>query len=91
MKRHAFSCLVCGTKGQIREDAYPVHCVCGYTQFNPGAPGLGDRVAAVLHRLGITPEIISGIKARIGAPGRCNCHKRQQALNAAVRKLGIGV
>ena len=47
--------------------------------------GLGDMVAAGLSAVGITKERVS--KA-IGKP--CGCAKRQEALNALGRRLGIG-
>ena len=48
-------------------------------------PGLGDMVAAGLSAVGITKERVSKL-----AGGDCGCHKRQQALNALGRKIGIG-
>lgn len=51
----------------------------------PRAPGLGDMVASALSAVGITKERVS--KA-IGKP--CGCAKRQEALNALGRRLGIG-
>ena len=48
-------------------------------------PGLGDMVAAGLSAIGITKERVS--KA-VG--GDCGCAKRQEALNALGRKIGIG-
>jgi len=48
-------------------------------------PGLGDMVAAGLAAVGITKERVS--KA-IGKP--CGCAKRQEALNALGRRMGIG-
>lgn len=48
-------------------------------------PGLGDIVASGLSAIGVTKERVS---AAIGRP--CNCPKRQAALNAAGRRLGIG-
>ncbi len=48
-------------------------------------PGLGDMVAAGLSAIGITKERVS--KA-VG--GDCGCKKRQEALNALGRKIGIG-
>jgi hypothetical protein len=48
-------------------------------------PGLGDIVAAGLAAVGITKERVS--KA-IGKP--CGCAKRQEALNALGRRMGIG-
>ena len=47
--------------------------------------GLGDMVAAGLSAIGITKERVS---AAIGKP--CGCAKRQEALTALGRRLGIG-
>jgi hypothetical protein len=47
--------------------------------------GLGDMVAAGLSAIGITKERVSKL-----AGGDCGCHKRQEALNALGRKVGIG-
>ena len=48
-------------------------------------PGLGDMVAAGLSAIGITKERVSAV---VG--GDCGCAKRQEALNALGRKIGIG-
>jgi len=48
-------------------------------------PGLGDMVAAGLSAIGITKERVSAV---VG--GDCGCAKRQEALNALGRKVGIG-
>jgi hypothetical protein len=48
-------------------------------------PGLGDMVAAGLSAIGITKERISAV---VG--GDCGCAKRQEALNALGRRVGIG-
>ena len=50
------------------------------------SPGLGDMVAAGLSAVGITPERVS---AALGVKD-CGCKKRQAALNALGRRLGIG-
>ena len=47
--------------------------------------GLGDMVAAGLSAIGITKERVSKV---VGKP--CGCAKRQEALNALGRKIGIG-
>lgn len=47
--------------------------------------GLGDMVAAGLSAVGVTPERVSAVT---GKP--CGCKKRQEALNALGRRLGIG-
>jgi hypothetical protein len=65
-------------------------CCCGYRQLSGITPGLGDQVAAVLHKVGITPERYAAAKAAVGLKRRCGCHGRQRKLNAIGRKLGIG-
>ena len=50
-------------------------------------PGLGDRLASALESIGITKARVS---AALGVKD-CGCSKRQSALNALGRKLGIGV
>jgi hypothetical protein len=54
------------------------------------APGLGDHVAAVLHRVGLTKQRYVRAKLAIGLRGKCGCSKRQQQLNGMGRKIGIG-
>lgn len=56
-----------------------------YAAAPPAGPGLGDMVAAGLAAVGITKERVSKV---LGRP--CNCGKRQEALNALGRRLGIG-
>lgn len=56
-----------------------------YADAPPATPGLGDMVAAGLSAVGITKERVSKV---LGRP--CNCGKRQEALNALGRRLGIG-
>ena len=48
-------------------------------------PGLGDMVASGLSAIGITKDRVSKL-----AGGDCGCQKRQAALNAIGRKIGIG-
>lgn len=52
----------------------------------PKKHGLGDMVAAGLSAVGITPDRVS---AALGVKD-CGCKKRQEALNALGRRLGIG-
>ncbi|NBX74061.1 MAG: hypothetical protein EBQ89_07155 [Alphaproteobacteria bacterium] len=72
-------CIVAEDGGRITVDethpAYP-----------RAKPGLGDMVAAGLSAVGITKERVS---AALGVKD-CGCTKRQEALNAIGRKLGIG-
>ena len=65
---------LCGAKPPIRR-----RC-----SVQPG-PGLGDMVAAGLSAIGITKERVSAV---VG--GDCGCAKRQEALNALGRRVGIG-
>lgn len=48
-------------------------------------PGLGDYVSRCLSWFGITKERVSAV---VG--GDCGCDKRQEALNALGRRVGIG-
>jgi len=57
-----------------------------HSAYPRAKPGLGDMVAAGLSAVGITKERVS---AALGVKD-CGCTKRQQALNAIGRKLGIG-
>lgn len=52
-------------------------------------PGLGDMVAAGLSAVGITKERVQAVASAVGVKD-CGCAKRQEALNAIGRKLGIG-
>lgn len=47
-------------------------------------PGLGDMVASGLSAIGVTKARVSKL-----AGGDCGCSKRQEALNALGRKIGI--
>jgi len=72
------ACSRCGfTACNLRP---PVRRVCG-TQ----AVGLGDMVASGLSAIGITKAWVSAL-----AGGDCGCAKRQEALNALGRRVGIG-
>lgn len=85
----AWECQVCHAKARVPVKGFPVHCMCGWTQMEP-QPGLGDRVAAVLHKVGITEDGYVEAKAAIGLKKTCNCGRRQRKLNEIGRKLGIG-
>ena len=52
-------------------------------------PGLGDMVAAGLDAIGVTKERVQAVASKVGVKD-CGCKKRQEALNALGRKLGIG-
>ena len=65
---------------RARVRLFPVHCACGYTQYEYPA-GLGDRVAAAMARVGITKQRYVRAKRRLGLKGDCGCAKRQKRLN----------
>jgi hypothetical protein len=52
--------------------------------------GIGDYVAAALHRVGITEGRYVKAKAALGLKPKCGCSKRQKLLNALGRMVGIG-
>jgi hypothetical protein len=56
-----------------------------HASYPRAKPGLGDMVAAGLSAVGITKERVSKL-----AGGDCGCAKRQAALNALGRRVGIG-
>jgi hypothetical protein len=73
-----WQCPQCGKRRSVR--VFPIHCSCGFTQYhNP--PGLGDRVAATLARLGITEGRYRRAKQLMGLAGDCGCKSRQRRLN----------
>ena len=51
--------------------------------------GLGDMLAAGLDAVGITKERVQAVASAVGVRD-CGCKKRQEALNALGRKIGIG-
>ena len=82
-----WTCPVCGIRVNVR--VLPVHCACGYAQYEYPA-GLGDRVAAAMAKVGITKQRYMRAKRRIGLKGDCNCPKRQRRGNKIGHHLGIG-
>lgn len=65
---------------RVPKDHNGIYCACGFRQYdNP--PGLGDRVAAALAKIGITEQRYKAAKAAVGLTLDCNCKKRQRALN----------
>jgi hypothetical protein len=66
-----------------------IFCCCGYRQENGPTPGLGDLVAAGLHRVGVTQARYVAVKRRVGLKPKCGCGKRQRQLNALGRKLRL--
>jgi hypothetical protein len=69
-------CSRCGRSVQV--SLMPIRATCR-------AAGLGDMVASGLSTVGITKERVSKLVGR-----DCGCQKRQEALNALGRRLGIG-
>ena len=68
----------------VAEDGDTITVDETHAAYPRAKPGLGDMVAAGLAAVGITKERVS--KA-VG--GDCGCQKRQEALNARGRKIGI--
>lgn len=61
--------------------------MCG----SPAVTRLGDKIEAGLTSLGITKERVAGLLASIGLPSTCGgCDNRQEWLNQADEKLGLG-
>lgn len=87
--RAMFRCPVCRVQAPVPASTPRVFCVCGYVQEGGPIPGLGDYVAAGLHKVGITRERYVRVKRRLGLKG-CGCGKRQRKLNELGRKVGIG-
>jgi hypothetical protein len=70
---------VCGVQSRAAVGK-AVYCACGYVQLQH-PPGLGDRVAAALARVGITEQRYRLAKQAIGLKPDCDCKKRQRLLN----------
>lgn len=85
-----FRCPACSIRARVPSDANRIHCACGYVQLGGVTPGLGDHVAAALHRIGLTQSRYVRAKAAIGLKPKCGCKKRQAKLNELGRKVGIG-
>lgn len=85
MAKVLWKCPACGLKARVPATTPRVFCACGFVQRNGVRAGLGDYVAAGLHRVGITKDRVSRV---LGRP--CGCLKRQMQLNRLGRKVGIG-
>ena len=80
-----WKCAVCGIRAKLPSNHGVIHCPCGYTQYkNP--PGLGDRTAAMLARIGITEKRYNKARRAIGIKKPCGCKKRQQKLNRVLSR-----
>jgi len=82
-----FRCPACGFSGRVPCTTPRIYCACGYAQLNGIRPGLGDYLAAALHRLGITRARYVRFKRRLGLRPVCRCGKRQEALNRFGRAI----
>lgn len=78
----------CGTTLPRDYDEPPV-CVCPGPQSQesrvesrePGPPGLGDAVEALLASIGITKDRYRQVKQMFGLPPTCGCDEVQSRLN----------
>ena len=76
-------CPACDRQARVPATHGRIRCACGYVQYeNP--PGLGDRVAAVLARVGATERRYKAAKRAIGLSGKCGCKGRKQRLNKLI-------
>jgi hypothetical protein len=73
-------CPVCRIAARIPVDTPQIHCACGFIQLGVEL-GLGDVVAAVLHKMGITRARYIRAKRLLGLKSKCGCSERQAALN----------
>ena len=80
-------CRICGVEDPFCGSRRPCPAIPPPAPPEPEPMGLGDMVAAGLEAIGITKARVS---AALGVKD-CGCSKRQSALNALGRKLGIGV
>jgi hypothetical protein len=85
----AWTCPACGARARVPSTTPRVYCYCGFKQLHGPTPGLGDLIAALLCRLGITQSRYTRLKRRVGLKPKCGCGRRQRQLNALGRKLGL--
>ena len=83
-------CPCCRIQARVPATTPRIFCRCGYVQEGGPVPGLGDLVAAGLHRVGVTRARYVKLKRRLGLKPKCGCGKRQRQLNVLGRKIGIG-
>lgn len=76
-----WKCPACGIRARVPATAERIVCVCDYVQLGGVTPGLGDLVAAGLHRCGITRYRYQLIKKYLGLHPSCRCPERQEWLN----------
>lgn len=82
-----WKCPACGIRVRVPAAAERIVCVCDYEQLGGVQAGLGDWVAAILHRCGITRYRYLKLKKWLGLKPHCNCPGRQAWLNWLGRKL----
>jgi hypothetical protein len=83
--RDEWTCALCGRPCPDQLKPHRGACQCELAT----ARGLGDMVADGLAAAGITKDRAQAVAAAVGIKD-CGCKKRQDALNAAGRWLGIG-
>ena len=76
-----WKCPACGICARVPAAAERIVCVCDYVQIGGVTPGLGDLVAAGLHRCGITRYRYQLLKKKLGLHPSCRCPERQEWLN----------
>jgi hypothetical protein len=81
-----WQCLVCHVRAYVPSDTPKIVCRCGYIQYGV-TPGLGDYLAAALHRVGVTRARYVRLKRWLGLRPTCRCPQRQAALNTFGRRL----
>jgi len=85
--RLRWKCLGCGLRGRVPPSAGRIVCGrCGWTQYGI-RPGLGDWVAAALHRVGITHARYVRVKRWLRLTPSCRCPQRQASLNRWGRRI----
>lgn len=77
-----WKCPACGIRARVPAAAERIVCICDYEQLGGVTPGLGDWIAAGLHRIGVTRYRYQKLKKWLGFQPTCKCPQRQKALNA---------
>jgi hypothetical protein len=84
-----WTCASCGARARVPINTPRIYCHCGYVQEGVTL-GLGDMLAAGLHKVGITRQRYVRAKRAVGLKPKCGCGRRQRKLNELGRKIGIG-
>lgn len=82
-------CPACRIKALVPASATSISCCCGYEQLSGLVPGLGDWIAAGLHRIGITRYRYQRVKKWLGLNPSCKCPERQEWLNTIGKRLKL--